>query len=203
MVPGVAESWDISKDLKTYTFRLRKGAEYHNGRTVDAESVKWNYERILDPKIGFSYTRSSLGEVEKMEVMDKHTLRITLKAPSAVFLANTVYYPCNLIAPDSVDKVDTHPIGCGPSSLSAGSVMPSRRWCGSRTISRPMPTAFAYPTSDGLEGYPKKEDKVRLTALRTGEVDLIENMAYSDVGKFKKESRASSIPGTFPRSAAP
>ncbi|MEZ5856366.1 MAG: ABC transporter substrate-binding protein [Hyphomicrobiaceae bacterium] len=50
IVPGPSDPWDISKDLTTYTYKLRKGVEYHNGRTVDAESVKWNYERIMDPK---------------------------------------------------------------------------------------------------------------------------------------------------------
>ncbi|MGE0766048.1 MAG: ABC transporter substrate-binding protein [Hyphomicrobiaceae bacterium] len=186
MVPGVAESWEISKDLRTYTYRLRKGAEYHNGRTIDAESVKWNYERILDPKIGFSYTRASLGEVAKMDVMDKQTLRLTLKEPSAVFLANTVYYPCNLIAPDSVDTADTHPVGCGPFKFKSW-----KRYAKSEVVRfenyyETDSDGNRLPYLDAIEGYPKKEDKVRLTALRTGEVDLIENMAYSDVGAFKK-----------------
>jgi peptide/nickel transport system substrate-binding protein len=50
--PGVATEWEASKDLLTYTFKLRKGALFHNGREIDAAAVKWNYERILDPKKG-------------------------------------------------------------------------------------------------------------------------------------------------------
>jgi ABC-type transport system substrate-binding protein len=46
------------------------------------------------------------------------------------------------------------------------------------------------PYLDAIEGYPKKEDKVRLTALRTGEVDLIENMSYADATNFKKNYTA-------------
>ena len=84
--PGLAESWDISKDLKTYTFRLRKGAEYHNGQTIDAESINWNIERIKDPKIGHAFTRSAISDVERVTVDDKYTVNIHLKNPSAIFL---------------------------------------------------------------------------------------------------------------------
>ena len=107
IVPGVAEEWEISKDLRKYTFRLRKGAEYHNGRTIDAASVKWNYERIMNPKTSHSFTRASLQDVESIKVVDPYTLQIMLNRPSAIFASNCVYYPCNLIAPDSADQADT------------------------------------------------------------------------------------------------
>ena len=44
--PGVASEWTASPDLMTYTFKLRKGALFHNGREVDAAAVKWNFERM-------------------------------------------------------------------------------------------------------------------------------------------------------------
>ena len=59
IVPAIATEWEPSKDLKTWTFRLRQGAEFHNGETIDANAVKWNIERILDPKIGHSFNRSA------------------------------------------------------------------------------------------------------------------------------------------------
>ena len=49
-VPGIATEWDVSPDLLTYTFKLRKGVLFHNGREVDAAAVKWNYERIKNRK---------------------------------------------------------------------------------------------------------------------------------------------------------
>jgi peptide/nickel transport system substrate-binding protein len=58
--PGIATEWEASPDLLTYTFKLRQGALFHNGREIDAAAVKWNYERIQDPKIGHSFTRSAL-----------------------------------------------------------------------------------------------------------------------------------------------
>ncbi len=187
IVPGVAEEWTISDDLMTYTFKLRKGVEFHNGRNVDAEAVKWNYERIMDPKTSHSFTRASLKEVKEVTAVDKQTLRVELKAPSAVFLANVVYYPTNLIAPDSADQVDTHPIGCGPFKFVSWKRFAKTEMVRFENYFESDADGNQLPYLDAIEGFPKREDKVRLTALRTGEVDLIENMAYSDVGNFKKK----------------
>lgn len=186
LVPGLAESWEISKDLKTYTFKLRKGTEYHNGRDVDAESVKWNYERIMSPTTSHAFTRSSLGDVESIKVLDKQTVQINLKAPNGIFLSNACYYPVNMIAPDSVDQADTHPIGCGPFKFVSWKRYAKTEMVRFENFWETDAEGNQLPYLDAIEGYPKKEDKVRLTALRTDEVDLIENMAYSDVPDFKK-----------------
>lgn len=186
IVPGVAAEWDISRDLTRYTFRLRPGVEFHNGADVDAAAVKWNYERILDPRIGHAFTRASLEDVERIEADGKHVLHIHLKKPSAVFLANVVYYPCSLMAPDSVDQADTRPIGCGPFKFvswkryAKTELVRFENYFETGADGRPLPYL------DAIEGFPKREDKVRLTALRSGEVDLIENMAFSDVADFRR-----------------
>src|SRR5262249_6805729 len=52
IVPGIAESWEPNQDLTAWVFRLRKGVLFHNGREVDAETVKLNLLRIKDPAIG-------------------------------------------------------------------------------------------------------------------------------------------------------
>jgi peptide/nickel transport system substrate-binding protein len=67
--PGVATEWDASKDLLTYTFKLRQGAQFHNGREIDAAAVKWNFERIQNPKTSHSFTRAALGELKATEVV--------------------------------------------------------------------------------------------------------------------------------------
>ena len=76
--------------------------------------VKWNLERILDPKIGHSFNRSALIDVDRITVDDKWIVQCHLKEPSAAFDSNLIYYPVNLIAPGAVDKADTEPVGCGP-----------------------------------------------------------------------------------------
>jgi peptide/nickel transport system substrate-binding protein len=186
-VPGVATEWDIAPDLLTYTFKLRKGVLFHNGREVDAEAVKWNFERIQDAKIGHPFTRSALGNLKETQILDKYTLRCVLQEPSAAFLADVVYYPCNLIAPDSAEQANLHPIGCGPFKFvkwERNSVTEMVRF---ENYFETDAEGNTLPYLDGILGRPKKEDQVRLTSLRAGEVDLIDNMAYTDAAEFPKK----------------
>src|SRR2546428_1074014 len=186
-VPGIATEWDIALDLLTYTFKLRKGVLFHNGREVDAEAVKWNFERIQDPKIGHPLTRSALGNLKEIQVLDKYTLRCVLQAPSAVFLADVVYYPCNLIAPDSAEQANMHPIGCGPFKFVKWERHSITELARFENYFETDAEGNSLPYLDGLIGRPKKEDQVRLTSLRAGEVDLIDNMAYTDAADFPKK----------------
>ncbi len=186
-VPGIATEWDASKDLLTYTFKLRKGVLFHNGREVDAAAVKWNYERIQDPKIGNSFARSSLANIKETVAVDKYTVRLNLHQPSAVLPANVVFYPAHLMAPDSVEQADSHPIGCGPFKF-----VKWERYA--VTVMERFENYFetdaqgnSLPYLERVVGRPKQADRVRLTALRSGEVDLIDNMAYADAAEFPKK----------------
>jgi peptide/nickel transport system substrate-binding protein len=183
-VPGIAAAWDMAPDLLTYTFRLRKGVLFHNGREVDAAAVQWNLARMQNASIGHPFTRSALGNLKAVDVVDKYTIRCALHEPSAAFLADLVYYPCNLIAPESAESADTQLIGCGPFKLV--------KWERGR---RTELARFAHyfetdaggnplPYLDGIMAYPKTEDQVRLTSLRVGEVDLVDNMAYTEAMNF-------------------
>src|SRR5262245_21975662 len=186
-VPGIAVEWDIAPDLLTYTFKLRKGVLFHNGREVDAEAVKWNFERIQDPKFGGPFTRSALGNLKETQAIDKYTLRCVLQEPSIAFLADVVYYPCNLIAPDSAEQANMHPIGCGPFKFvkwERNSITELARF---ENYFETDPEGNSLPYLDGIIGRPKKEDQVRLTSLRAGEVDLIDNMSYTDAADFPKK----------------
>ncbi len=184
--PGIATEWSASKDLMTYTFKLRKGVLFHNGREVDAAAIKWNYERIKDPKKGHSFTRSALANVKEIAVPDKYTLRLQLQVPSAALPANVVYYLCNLMAPDSEAQVDSHPVGCGPFKFVSWERFRETRLERFENYFETDAKGNNLPYLDGIIGRPKKADTVRLIALRSGEVDLIDNMAYADAATFPK-----------------
>ncbi len=184
--PGIATEWSASKDLMTYTFKLRQGALFHNGREIDAAAVKWNFERIKDPKISSSFVRSALTNLKEVEAPDKYTVRCHLHAPSAAFPANVVYYPCHLMAPDSVEQAATHPICAGPfkfvkwTRFALTVLERFENYYETDAQGNPLPYI------QRVEGRPKKADRVRLTSLRAGEVDLIDNMAYADAAEFPK-----------------
>ena len=188
IVAAIAREWEPSQDLKTWTFKLRQGAEFHNGETIDANAVKWNLERILDPKIGHSFNRSALTDVDRVTVDDKWIVQVHLKEPSAAFDSNLVYYPVNLIAPGAVDKADTAPVGCGPFKFKSWKRFDICELVRFENFWETDAEGNTLPYLDGMIGRPKKEDRVRLTALRANEVDLIDNMAYADAPSFIKDS---------------
>ena len=77
--PGLAESWEVSPDLKTYVFKLRKGVRFHDGTAFNAQAVKFQVDRIQNPA---TKATIKLAEVQSVDVIDDYTVKFTLKVPS-------------------------------------------------------------------------------------------------------------------------
>jgi peptide/nickel transport system substrate-binding protein len=112
VVPDLAERWESSPDQKVWTFHLRKGAKFHNGREVEAEDVVAVFNRNLEPANG-SLIRGSLAILQKAEVVDKHTVRFTLSIPYSAWPAITANFQTSIVPRDAVDTLTTKPIGTG------------------------------------------------------------------------------------------
>ena len=89
--PGLAESWTISPDARTYTFKLRQGVKFHDGTDFNAETVKFNFDRVTDKDHPYANTGPfpfvfTLGPIEKTEVADPFTVIIHLKEPYSPML---------------------------------------------------------------------------------------------------------------------
>ena len=85
IIPDLAESWEIAKDGKTYTFHLRKGVEFHDGAELTSEDVKATFDRIRKPPKGVSIPRSVLFRaVDEIAVPDKYTVQFKLAEPRPV-----------------------------------------------------------------------------------------------------------------------
>jgi len=187
LVPSIAESWEPNKELSAWTFRLRKGVLFHNGREVDAEAVKLNMLRIQDPAIGHDFTRGGLENVASVEVLDKYTVRVNAKVPDATLPISIMRYPIPLMAPDAFDTAAERPIGTGPFKFVSWT-----RWSETRLVRfenyfETDTEGNNLPYLDEIIAKPKREASVRLTALRTGQVHLIDEMAQADVARFMKE----------------
>src|SRR5919108_4480201 len=187
IVPGLAESWEPSKDLTAWVFRLRKGVLFHNGREVDAEAVKLNIERIKNPAIGDEWHRGAVKSIATVDLLDTYTVRFDLSEPDATLPANLMHYPTNLQAPEAFDTASEHPIGTGPFKFVSWTRYNKTELVRFENYWETDAEGNNLPYLDGIIGHPKREDSVRLTALRTGQVNLIDNMAYADVERFKRE----------------
>jgi peptide/nickel transport system substrate-binding protein len=190
LVPSLAESWEPNQDLSAWTFRLRQGVLFHNGREFDAEAVKLNILRIQDPTISNDFIRGGPENVDSVEVLDKYTVRIHAKVPDAALPISIMRYPIVLMAPDAFDTAAERPIGTGPFKFVSWT-----RWSETRLVRfenywETDAEGHSLPYLDEVVAKPKREDSVRLTALRTGQVQLIDDMAQADVERFIKEHGA-------------
>jgi len=133
VVPDLAERWEVHPDGKTYTFFLREGARFHNGRRVTAADFKYSLERACSPRTGSSVAGTYLGdivgakevltghadEIRGVQVLDEHTLRIIIDAPKAYFLAKLTYSTAFVVDRENVERHDwlQQPNGTGPFKL--------------------------------------------------------------------------------------
>src|SRR3954469_3794874 len=85
--PWLAKSWEISRDGLDYTFHLRDDVKFHDGTRFDAAAVKYNLDRIKDPK-GAYYALSDIGSYQSSKVVDDFTVQVQFARPYAAFLAN-------------------------------------------------------------------------------------------------------------------
>ena len=116
--PKLAERWEISRDGKVYTFYLRRGVKFHDGREMNSEDVKFAMDYTMNPKNG-AYGTSKLALVEKVEIVDRATLRVTMKKPSPAFLFSLTdirSFPVvqKGAVPEGIDKPSRFPPGTGP-----------------------------------------------------------------------------------------
>jgi peptide/nickel transport system substrate-binding protein len=177
IVPGLAESWSISKDGLSYTFKLRRGIAFHDGSPFNAQAVKFSIERQINPehpahKLGkYPFAAYFFGNVKAVEVMDDATVRFILKEPRASFLAILVAPAASIVSPTAVMKAGqdytVSPVGTGPFKFSA--------WDrGQRVVLEKNPTYWRHPVKvDRVIYRPITEDQARLTELLTGGLDLI------------------------------
>jgi peptide/nickel transport system substrate-binding protein len=114
--PGLAQSWELRGD-RELLLKIRRGVKFHDGTTLDAAAVKWNIERIKDPKTR-STAAGSVSAIESVQVLDSYSVLIRTSAPSSPLLLNLADRAGMMISPASVAKygedVRRNPVGTGP-----------------------------------------------------------------------------------------
>lgn len=134
IIPGLAQAWDLSADGRTWTFQLRRGAKFHNGREVKARDIKYSLERVLRPETGSPNTwlvemiegakdvmAGRARDLKGIVIKGDYTVQITLEKPYHPFLANLAYTGTSIMPQEVVDSGRhlTNPIGAGPFTLAS------------------------------------------------------------------------------------
>ena len=124
--PALAERWTVSGDQRTYTFHLRRGAKFHNGREVRAADVKYSFERaargkrpwVFEKLVGAAeFIKGTAAEISGVRVIDDATVELRLERPFAPFLHLIAYDAASIVPREETDKrgsgFASHPMGTG------------------------------------------------------------------------------------------
>lgn len=176
--PALAESWELGADKKTWTFKLRKGVQWHHGYgEFTAEDVRFSIDRVKDKDKGSPFRRT-FDVIDSVEVVDPYTVRIRTKEVDPNLPALLVNYQAGYIvskkAVEAGVDLRTHPIGTGPFQFD------SYRPRESMTLVRNDKYWRGKPTLDRIVVQFMSDSSTRELALRSGEVHAIEIPARQD-----------------------
>jgi peptide/nickel transport system substrate-binding protein len=192
--PGLAETWEISPDIKTYTFHLRKDVKFHDGTPFNAEAVKFNLDRIIDPATKAGISVGSLGPYDSSTVLDEFTIQINFKKPNASLLNMLQTVWLAPVSPAAVQKFGAdfqdHLVGTGPYTLKEyvhGDHItlarnPDYTW---------GPEIYKHQNQgylDEIEYRMIAEDSTRVAALQSGEETVIDRVPAPDFERLKADS---------------
>lgn len=182
--PGLAESYEISPDGKVFTFKLRDGVKFHNGRTMTAEDVKYSFERTVNPSTqspgagflgsieGFEAMQGGTAtELSGVKIVDPKTVEVTLSRPDATFLSVMALNFSFIVPKEEVEKSGAdfgrNPVGTGAFKLAEWTL-------GQRLRLEKNPDYYreGAPKLDGINFEIGQEPVVSLLRVQNGEVDV-------------------------------
>ncbi len=181
--PLLAESWTASPDLKTYTFKLRKGVKFHNGEPFNSAAVKFSFERNA-AATSTNKDKSLYQSFEKVEAPDADTVVISVKhsEPNLPFLLGQA--SGSIVEPKSAATNVTQPVGTGPYQLGAwakGSSITLNKWADYRNASA---IKLSKVTIRFIS-----DPAAQAAALLSNDVDAFPRIATRVVAQFKADPR--------------
>ncbi|WP_173401255.1 ABC transporter substrate-binding protein [Halalkalibacter akibai] len=202
--PGLATDWSFSDDGLTFTFQLREGVKFHDGTDFNAEAVKLNFERWADPEHPFNfaaegYTYSVYGTqfggfkgdeghaIEEINVLGDYEIEFVLNQPLGSFMQNMGMSYFAITSPAAFEehgsRINENPVGTGPFKF----------------VSWQKDDSIILEKNENYwkEGYPKldrvifqviPDNSARLTALRSGQIDLMDGLNPDDIATIEGDA---------------
>ncbi|MBR0750564.1 ABC transporter substrate-binding protein [Bradyrhizobium jicamae] len=187
--PLLAESWQASPDLKTYTFKLRKGVKFQNGEAFDSAAVKFSYDRNA-AATSTNKDKSLYQSFESVTAPDADTIVIALKysEPNLPFLLGQA--SGSIVEPKSAPTNVTQPVGTGPYQLGGwvkGSSITLNKWADYRNASA---IKLSKVTIRFIS-----DPAAQIAALLSGDVDAFPRVATRSVAQLKADPRFTVLVG--------
>ncbi|HHW40280.1 MAG TPA: ABC transporter substrate-binding protein [Syntrophomonadaceae bacterium] len=191
--PGLAKSWEVSPDGLEYTFHLVEGVKFHDGTPFNADAVKFNVERQIDPNnpyhnMGtFGYAEFTFGMVKEVKVVDQNTVKFILKERFAPFLANLAIPAAAMVSPAAIKKygkdISQHPVGTGPFKFV--------KWePGVNVVVERNPEYWRGAPKIGKIYYrPITDDAARVTELAAGKIDFMVGVLPDDLKRLENDPK--------------
>ena len=186
VVPQLATEWSWSPDNTQLTMKLRPGVLFHDGEKFDAAAAKFSIERHLT--MPGSQRRGEISAVKTVDVIDDLTIRLNLSAPFAPLLAQLTDRAGMMVSPKAAqalgDKFASAPVCAGPFKF-------VERVAQDRIVVEKFDKYWnaAAVSLQRIEFRPFTDASVRLANLRSGQIDLLERLAPTDVAEAKKDSK--------------
>lgn len=164
-IPAIAESYTISDDQLVYTFKLKKGILFHDGKDCTAKDVKYTYEKLAGLSGGEPLNSTLSQNLIKVETPDDYTVVLTLKTMDAGFLSKAAIS----IVEENYEDNSTQPIGTGPFKfveyLQGQKIVLEKNENYSTREDR-------IPSIDKVEFKIMTDENARLMALKSGDLDI-------------------------------
>jgi peptide/nickel transport system substrate-binding protein len=189
--PALATQWQISPDGREYTFSLRNDVKFSNGEPFNADSVKFTFDRMVDPQ---AQTLATLPNYDHTEKIDDYTAKIVFKQPYGPFLAllsaSVAYMPIPPVqAHDRPDEFGLTPAGTGPFRITE--YVPKSH---ATLVSNPnynlAPQYFSRtgpPNLSQINWRIIEEPATRVATLQSGECDMVEEVAPALVAQIEND----------------
>ena len=184
LVPGLAESWEVSDDGLTYTMHMRD-AKFSNGAPITAEDAKFSLERIRDDEL--SLWSDSYQIIADMQTPDDKTLVITLSEQSAPFLSTLAMPGTSVISKAGLEAMGEEAYAENPVASGAFTV---KQWLrGDRVILEKNPNFWQADnvSLDGVEWISIPDDNTRVLSVQAGELDAAIYVPFSRVEELQAD----------------
>ena len=185
VTPLLAESWDVAPDGKTYTFRLRKGVRFSDGKPFDARAVKFSFDRARAPDSTNKAKKALWDIVSQVHTPDPNTVILLLDKADALVPFRLGENTAVILHPDSVASAATRPVGTGPFRVEGwakGSSVTLTKWDGHRDAARVQLKKVVFRFID--------ESAAQVAALLAGDIDGMPRFAaLPALAQFRSDKR--------------